>query len=143
MLQRGRGGRPASSASHAQMAFALCPSANAALMSGQGARIRLALVAGFFAGGRVRRVRACLAQWAEVTGSSPPDTHPLGKKGGRAQQALCAYADALAKALPTCVPEPPAGRGREPSHVPKSPTKGYGWRIQAGNGRLIGDLDRP
>ena len=42
---------------------------------------------------------------------------------GRAQQALFAYVDTLAKALLTCVPEPPAEARREPSPVPKSGMK--------------------
>ncbi len=38
---------------------------------------------------------------------------------GRAQQALFAYVDTLAKALLTCVPEPRPRRGRELSHAPR------------------------
>ena len=71
---------PASSASHVQMVFMLCPTASAASMSGQSARIWPDLVAGFSARRRARRVRAWIAQSVEFMGSSFPDTDPLSTK---------------------------------------------------------------
>jgi len=43
----------------------------------------------------------------------------------RAQRALFAYVDTLAKGLLTCVAEPPPKPGRAPSHAPKSARKGW------------------
>ena len=68
---------PTSSASHVQMVFMLCPTARAASMSGQSARIWPDLVAGFSARRRARRVRACIARSAEFMRSSFPGTDPL------------------------------------------------------------------
>ena len=52
---------PASSASQVQMVLMLCPTARAASMSGQSARIWPDLVAGFSARRRARWVRPCIA----------------------------------------------------------------------------------
>jgi len=71
---------PASSASHVQIVFMLCPTARAASMSGQSARIWPDLVAGFSARRRARRVRACITQSAEFMTSSFPGTDPLSTK---------------------------------------------------------------
>jgi hypothetical protein len=71
---------PASSASQVQMVFMLCPTARAASMSGQSARIWPDLVAGFSARRRARRVRACIAQSIEFMSSSFLGTGPLSTK---------------------------------------------------------------
>ena len=97
---------PASSASHVQMVFMLCPTARAASMSGQSARIWPDLVAGFSARRRARRVRACIAQSAEFMSSSFPGTDPLSTKrlpktigDGQQSPARCAAEKPLSRTM--------------------------------------------
>jgi len=60
----------------------VCPTASAASMSGQRARIWPALVAGFSARRKARRVRAWAIQFSELSISRDPDTiAPLGTEG--------------------------------------------------------------
>ena len=117
---------PASSASQVQMVFMLCPTARAASMSGQSARIWPDLVAGFSARRRARRVRACIAQSAEFMSSSFPGTDPLSNKRlpkaiGDGQQSI-----------------PHVARWRKPL----SRTMGI-WKAESGRSRMrIFDLRR-